>query len=105
MKKTFPKISKLLDEKDVLWCLEENYNLLSVEWFVVIEKWMTNSYSVFKDHEKYLILIHLVKKTFDFYATNFVNLSWEQFFSLKKIELGKFNIIDISKELNISKRN
>ena len=67
---------------------------------------MSNSYEVFKDHEKYLILIYLVKKTFDFYATSLIKLSWDQFFSLKNIELGKFNIIDISadtfKLLNVS---
>ena len=103
MKKNLPKISKIIDEKDIFWCLEENYNSLSIEWFVIVDKWMLNSYSVFKDHEKYLILIHLVKKTFDFYARNFIKLSWEQFFSLKKIELGKFNIINVSKELKISR--
>ena len=101
MKKNLPRISKILDEKDVKWCLENNYNLLSTEWFVVVEKWMSNSYEVFKDHEKYLILIYLVKKTFDFYATSLIKLSWDQFFSLKHIELGKFNIIDIAKNLNI----
>jgi len=103
MKKNLPKISKTIDEKDIFWCLEDNYNSLSIEWFVIVDKWMLNSYSVFKDHEKYLILIHLVKKTFDFYARNFIKLSWEQFFSLKKIELGKFNIINVSKELKISR--
>ena len=103
MKKNLPKISKTIDEKDIFWCLEENYNSLSIEWFVIVDKWMVNSYTVFKDHEKYLILIHLVKKTFDFYARNFIKLSWEQFFSLKKIELGKFNIINVSKELKISR--
>ena len=61
MKKNLPKISKTIDEKDIFWCLEENYNSLSIEWFVIVDKWMLNSYSVFKDHEKYLILIFLVK--------------------------------------------
>ena len=87
MKKNLPRISKILDEKDVKWCLENNYNLLSTAWFVVVEKWMSNSYEVFKDHEKYLILIYLVKKTFDFYATSLIKLSWDQFFTLKHIEL------------------
>mgnify|MGYP003956575237 CR=1 FL=1 len=103
MKHELPKIRRTIDQKEIHWCLEENYNLLSIEWFKILSKWLFNSYSVFKDHNKYLILIFLVKKTFDFYATNFVKLSWDQFFALKKIELGKFNIIDISKELKISR--
>jgi len=98
-----PKISKAIEEKDILWCLEENYNSLTVDWFPILSKWLNNSYLVFKDHEKYLILIFLVKKTFDYYSTNFIQLSWDQFFALKKIELGKYSIINVAKELNISK--
>ena len=103
MNENLPKISKATDVEDINWCLEENYNELSIDWFLIMEKWMLNSYSVFKDHEKYLILILLVKKTFDYYSANFVQLNWNQFFALKKIELGKFSVINISKELNISK--
>ncbi len=103
MKENLPKISQATEVKDINWCLEENYNSLSVDWHLILEKWMYNSYKIFKDHEKYLILILLVKKTFDYYTANFVQLNWDQFFALKKIELGKFSIIDISKELNISK--
>ena len=103
MKENLPKISQATDLSDINWCLEENYNTLSIDWYPIVAKWLNNSYSVFKDHEKYLILILLVKKTFDYYTANFVQLNWDQFFSLKKIELGKFSVINISKELNISK--
>ena len=103
MKKNLPNISKEIDQKEIYLCLEENYNSISMDWFLILEKWMVNSYSVFRDHEKYLILIYLVKKTFDFYSRSFIKFNWEQFFALKKIDLGKFSIINISKELKISK--
>tara|TARA_Y100000590_G_scaffold233339_1_gene262818 strand:- start:1067 stop:2056 length:990 start_codon:yes stop_codon:yes gene_type:complete len=103
MNNYLPKISHTIDQKNIHWCLKENYNSLSIDWFIIVGKWMFNSYSVFKDHEKYLILIYLVKKTFDYYAIKFVRLSWDQFFALKKIEVGKFSIIDVAKELKISK--
>jgi len=103
MKENLPKISQATEVKDINWCLEENYNSLSIDWYLILEKWMYNSYKIFNDHEKYLILILLVKKTFDYYTANFVQLNWDQFFALKKIEIGKFSVIDISKELNISK--
>jgi len=103
MRENLPKISQAIEVKDINWCLEENYNSVSIDWYPILAKWLDNSYSVFKDHEKYLILILLVKKTFDYYAANFVQLNWDQFFALKKIELGKFSVINISKELNISK--
>tara|TARA_B100000686_G_scaffold230192_1_gene237569 strand:- start:146 stop:1135 length:990 start_codon:yes stop_codon:yes gene_type:complete len=103
MKENLPKISRATNLEDINWCLKENYEEISIDWFPILAKWLDNSYSVFKDHEKYLILILLVKKTFDYYTSNFVQLNWDQFFALKKIELGKFSIIDISKELKISK--
>ena len=103
MKKALPKISKSIAQEDIHWCLEENYNSLTSEWFPIMSKWLDNSYSVFRDHEKYLILIFLVKKTFDYYAAHFIKLNWNQFFSLKKIEVGKFSIINVAKELKISK--
>ena len=103
MKKNPSKILKKIEQKNIQRCLEENYNSLSIDWFVVLEKWMSNSYSIFKDHEKYLILIYLIKKTFDFYYTEFTKLSWNQFLALKKIELEKFNIIDVARELKIPK--
>ena len=103
MKKNPPTILKTIDQKNIHRCLEENYNSLSIDWFVVLKKWMSNSYSVFKDHEKYLILIYLIKKTFDFYYTEFTKLSWNQFLALKKIELEKFNIINVARELKIPK--
>ena len=103
MKHELPKIRRTIDQKEIHWCLEENYNALSIDWYLILSKWMYNSYTVFKDHEKYLILIFLVKKTFDYYSTNFIKLSWNQFFTLKKIELGKFSIINVSRELKISK--
>ena len=103
MKDNLPKISRATNIEDINWCLKENYNEIYIDWFPILAKWLDNSYAVFKDHEKYLILILLVKRTFDYYTANFVQLNWDQFFALKKIELGKFSIIDISRELNISK--
>ena len=98
MKENLPKISRATNIEDINWCLEENYNEIYIDWFPILAKWLDNSYAVFKDHEKYLILILLVKKTFDYYSANFVKLNWDQFFSMKKIELGKFTIIKVSKE-------
>ena len=95
MKEHLPKISKATELNDINWCVEQNYNLISIDWYPILAKWLDNSYAVFKDHEKYLIPISLVKKTFDYYTANFVQLNWDQFFALKKIDLGKFSIINI----------
>ena len=54
MKENLPRISQATDMRDIHSCLEENYNALSIDWYLILDKWMYNSYSVFKDHEKYL---------------------------------------------------
>ena len=67
MNDNLPKIALATNIEDIQWCLEENYNELYIDWFPILAKWLDNSYLVFKDHEKYLILILLVKRTFDYY--------------------------------------
>ena len=62
MRKVLPKISRPISQEDIHWCLEENYNSLTTDWYPIMSKWLDNSYTVFRDHEKYLILIFLVKK-------------------------------------------
>ena len=85
MKNTLPKLSKAIEQKNVFVHLDENYNQFSHELHQIMYKWLSNSYSIFKDHQKYLILIFLVKKTFDYYSANYVKLNWDQFFELKQI--------------------
>ena len=64
---------------------------------------MTGGYKIFKDLDKYLIIVHLINKTFTTYNKYFLNISFDKFYSNENIEVEKISIINIVKELNLSK--
>ena len=57
------------------------------------------------DMDKYLILIYLVQKSFRHYADILIIHSEEQFYTKEEFEIEKINLIEISEELSIAKRN
>tara|TARA_B100000795_G_C22760362_1_gene423333 strand:- start:413 stop:1375 length:963 start_codon:yes stop_codon:yes gene_type:complete len=100
-----PQISKQIYNHQALNVLESNYSAIGPQWTVHQMEWTNSIYSAFKDHDKYLIVIYLVKKTLDFYSRNFVKLTYDQFYSKDKVEIEEFNIIELSKNLNIPKES
>ena len=100
-----PDISKQIYFQDTLDVLENNYAAIGPLWSSHQMEWCDNVYSAFKDHDKYLIIIYLVKKTLDFYSRNFVKLSYEEFYSKHQIEIETFSVIEVSKNLNIPKES
>ena len=100
-----PQISKQIYNHQILNVLENNYSSIGPQWTAHQMEWANSIYSSFKDHEKYMIVIYLIKKTLDFYSSNFVKLTYDQFYSKDKVEIEQFNIIEISKTLNIPKES
>ena len=103
MKQAIPQISDQIYKTDTLNVLENTYSIVGPHWMNHQIEWMNGVYSAFKDHDKFLIIIYLTKKTLDFYSRNFVKLSYDQFYEKDTIEIEKFNIIEISANLNIPK--
>ena len=100
-----PKISDQLYKEDILRVMENKYSTLGSVWVSHQMEWCNGVYSSFKDHDKFLIVIFLVKKTLDFYSRNFVKLSYEEFYSRDTVEIEKFNIAEIAEALNIPKES
>ena len=103
MKIKIPDISKQIYTKDTLYVIESKYSILGSMWVNHQMEWMSGVYASFKDHDKFLIIIFLVKTTLDFYSRNFTKLSYEQFYMMESIEIEEFSIKDISISLNIPK--
>jgi len=105
MKIKIPDIAKQIYSEDVLNVLENNYPIIGTLWVKHQMDWSNRIYSMFKDHDKGMIVIYLIRKTLDFYSKNFIKLSYEQYYSKTSVALGKFNTIEISKNLDIPKES
>ena len=100
-----PEISKQIYKEEILNVLDKKYSTLGPMWVNQQMEWQNTIYESFKDHDKYLILIFLIKKALDFYSRNFIKLSYEEFYSKKTIEIEKFHIVEVSKALKIPKES
>jgi len=100
-----PQISKQLYEQDVLNILHNQYSNIGSIWTKTQLEWMNGNYRTFNDHEKFLIIIYLTKRTLDFYSRNFTLLNYNQFYSKDILEIEKFNIAEISTNLSIPKES
>jgi len=100
-----PDISKQIYKEDIQSVLEKRYSILGPMWVSQQMEWCNTIYASFKDHDKFLILIYLVKKTLDFYSRNFIKLSYDEFYSKNIVEIEKFSMSEISENLNIPKES
>ncbi len=100
-----PQISEQIYKNDTLSVLENTYSMIGTHWVNHQLEWMNGVYAAFKDHDKFLIIIYLTKKTLDFYSRNFTRLSYDQFYSKDTFEIEKFNIAEISENLNKPKES
>ncbi len=81
----------------------KNYHYLITEFFEYQLSWFYRAYGTFKDFDKYIILAYFFKKNLFAYTDLFQLKTYDEYYSLPFIELDKLNIIEISKELRISK--
>ena len=98
-----PKISKQILSKDIHYVLSKNFTSIQPLWVPIQMRWMNNLYRTFHDYEKFMIIIYLMVKTFDYYSKNFVKLNYDEFFSQNEIEVETLNVMEISNALNIPK--
>ena len=103
MKIKIPDISKQIYKEDILGVMESRYSTLGSAWVSHQMSWLNGIYSSYKDHNKFLIVIFLIKKTLDFYSRNFTKLPYEEFYSKDIVEIEKFTVAEISRLLDIPK--
>ena len=103
MFQSLPDISKQIRSEDLINIFEQRYSEISPVWMPMQMEWVNNVYKTFYDYEKFLIIMHLMVRTFDFYSNNFVRLDYEEYFNQNQIEIEKINVMEISKSLKIPK--
>jgi len=105
MRKNILNIARQINKKKTLTVLENKYSTLGPIWVSHQMEWLGGIYASFKDHDKFLIIIFLTKKSLDFYSRNFIKLSYDEFYSRSTIEIEEYSIIEISKALCIPKES
>jgi len=105
MNNKIPEISKQIYKEDILRLIDSRYSVLGPIWTSHQLEWFNGIYSSFKDHDKFMIIIFLTKKTLDFYSQNFIKFNFDVFFSKDTIEIEKLNIFEISSVLQIPKES
>jgi len=100
---TLPKISKQILSKDIHYTLSKNFTSIQPLWVPIQMRWMNNLYRTFHDYEKFMIIMFLMVKTFDYYSKNFVKLNYDDFFSQNEVEVETLNVMEISNALTIPK--
>ena len=97
------KFSDQIQEEQIKSVYHKNFNYIVTERFYFQQRWLHNAYARFKDFDKYLILIHLIHKTFKAYGEYQIKNSFDEFYAKETYEIPKINVIDLSRELLISK--
>ncbi len=100
-----PSISSEINRVEVNKFIFNNFNSISPYFYKLISEWMSDAYKIFKDLDKFLILIYLINTDFEFFRRNNLNITYENFYKDKTLEINKINLIQISKDLNIPKES
>ena len=103
--KNLPSIYSELESDVIDKVFKNNFDKLSPHFFKLMSEWTIGGYSLFKDLDKYTILIYLINKQFEFYRRNNLNITYENFYKNKPLEIEKINLIKISIDLEIPKEN
>ena len=103
-KKIVPQpILQGFDKANVLEVLQKNIISHWDTWGKLQATWTNRAYKTFKDFDKYLVLIYLVRDSWQQSADKFEYYSFEEFYNQEVIVIDKINLIKISAELNIPK--
>ena len=105
MKLNIPEISQQIYKEDLTKILEKNYPIIGPLWVTDQMEWLNSVYPSFRNHDKFLILIYLIKKTLDFYSNNLIKLTYDDFYSKNTVDIAKFNVSEISLNINIPKES
>ena len=87
----------------VLDNLEKNILSHWDTWGKFQQAWTSRAYRSFKDLDKYLVLIYLIRNNWITLSGKFQYLSMDKFYDTENITIDKINLIQISNDLNIPK--
>ena len=103
-KQSIPKISQTKFDKSLVLDNLEKHILSNWDtWGKFQQAWTNRAYKVFKDLDKYIVMIYLIRNYWQSLSDKFQYLSMDEFYDYDTIVIDKINLIQISNELNIPK--
>ena len=83
--------------------LSSNPFILMKHWIKFQQEWVNSTYKKFKDHDKYIILMYLISRTWQDKSNLFKFQSIEEYYSQNEINLSDISLSEISIDLKIPK--
>ena len=103
-KNTIPQTRSFkFDKFLVLENLENNILSHWDTWGKFQQTWTNRAYRTFKDLDKYIVMMYLIRNYWQNLSSKFHYLSMDEFYDLDTVTIEKINLIRISNELNIPK--
>ncbi len=97
------KLQNKFEKSHVLDSLEQNILSHWDTWGKFQQAWTSRAYRAFKDLDKYVVLIYLIKNNWQTLSDKFQVLSMDEFYDSNSITIDKINLIQISNDLSIPK--
>jgi len=91
------------DNKEIAQVLSANTLILMKHWIKFQQEWINNIYKPFKDHDKYIVLMYLISKSWDDDLDLFKFYSIDEYYSKKEIRLPNISLLELSESLKIPK--
>ncbi|MDC3126452.1 MarR family transcriptional regulator [Candidatus Pelagibacter sp.] len=100
-----PSVSAQIDEKEIFKIISNNFSKLAPTYYYLISNWLIRAYNVYKDIDKYIIVIYLINKDLIIFRRNGLIINYEAFYRDRSIEIERINLSEISKDLQIPKES
>ena len=94
---------KNFDSKEIGLVLSNNAAVLMKHWIKFQQEWVNNIYKEFKDHDKYIILMYLISRSWQDSSKLFKFFSVGEYYNQSEINLPDISLSDISISLKMPK--
>ena len=102
---TIPSISSQIDKKIIFKIIHKHFSKLAPHYYKLIDGWLSRAYLTYTNIDKYIILIYVINKDFEFFRKNGLIIDFDTFYKNKTLEVDKINISNIARDLQIPKEN
>ena len=93
------------DKAELIDLIKKDVNFNVNSWGKFQQSWCNRAFNVFKDYDKYLVLIYLFRQIMQNLSDKFVYQTYNEFYAQNEFTIEKINLTQISEELNIPKES